>query len=90
MCYVGKQMDPQNTKLITQAAFQTFMASGSSTGDVDIPDNQKIHRALPVDVPSLPDGYHHRHATERRIRELLVGKVESKACIVAQGSEYPE
>ena len=45
---------------------------------------------IPVDAPILPDSYSHRPEVEKKLLDLLVGKVSCRgSCISAHGMVRP-
>ena len=78
-----KTMDPSGSKLIRLHDFKAFMMEAAvDAGTVAMPQKAQMAN-LPVDMPSLPDNYSHRHNVEDQIRDLLIGKAACKGNIVA-------
>jgi hypothetical protein len=78
-----KALDPENKKVITFRDFKAFMKTASS---VESKGHSPNLAALPLDTPTLPEGYQHRENNEKQIISLLIGRISSKSsCVTAQG-----
>ena len=81
-----KMMDPSGSKLIRLHDFKAFMMEAAVDASTAATPQKARMANLPVDMPSLPDNYSHRHNVEDQIRDLLIGKAACKGnTVAAQG-----
>jgi CO dehydrogenase nickel-insertion accessory protein CooC1 len=80
-----KMIDVSGSKLIRFSDFEAFMKKETGT-DISLTPEKSQIASLPVNMPSLPENYSHRHDVEDRIRDLLVlGKTCKGNTVAAQG-----
>ena len=86
-------MDPLNSKLIRQNDFKAFMeAAVEQVSDLTAAHEQNADigkipvpmlASIPVDCPSVPDSYSHRHAIEQTILGLLLGHLACRGSSIS-------